>query len=46
MVIQVCAVNGNAEEVEVERRYEDLPDLLELTPRKMPLSLWRTEMEK
>ena len=46
MVIQVCAVNGNAEEVEVERRYEDLPDLLELTPKKMPLSLWRTEMEK
>ena len=45
-VILVNAPNSNAEEVEVERRYEDLPDLLELTPKKMPLSLWRTEMEK
>ena len=46
MVIQVCALNGNAEEVEVEWVYEDLPDLLELTPKQMPPSLWGTEMQK
>ena len=33
-VIQVCAPTINAEEAEVERSYEDLQDLLELTPRK------------
>ena len=33
-VIQVCAPASNAEEVEVEQFYEDLQDLLELTPRK------------
>ena len=33
-VIQVCAPTSNAEEAEVERFYEDLQDLLELTPRK------------
>ena len=33
-VIQVYAPNTNAEEVEVERFYEDLQDLLELTPKK------------
>ena len=33
-VIQVYAPNSNAEEVEVERFYEDLQDLLELTPKK------------
>ena len=33
-VIQVCAANSNAEEAEVERFYEDLQDLLELTPKK------------
>ena len=31
-VIQVYAPTSNAEEVEVERFYEDLQDLLELTP--------------
>ena len=31
-VIQVCAPTTNAEEAEVERFYEDLQDLLELTP--------------
>ena len=31
-VIQVCAQTSNAEEVEVEQFYEDLQDLLELTP--------------
>ena len=33
-VIQVCAPTSNTEEAEVERFYEDLQDLLELTPRK------------
>ena len=33
-VIQVYALNGNAEEAEVEQFYEDLQDLLELTPKK------------
>ena len=33
-VIQVCAPTSNAEEAKVERFYEDLQDLLELTPRK------------
>ena len=33
-VIQVYAPTSNAEEPEVERFYEDLPDLLELTPQK------------
>ena len=34
MVIQVYALTSNAEEAEVERFYEDLHDLLELTPKK------------
>ena len=33
-VIQVHAPTSNAEEAEVERFYEDLQDLLELTPKK------------
>ena len=33
-VIQVYAPTSNAEEPEVERVYEDLQDLLELTPKK------------
>ena len=33
-VIQVYAPASNAEEAEVERCYEDLKDLLELTPKK------------
>ena len=33
-VIQVYAPTSNTEEAEVERFYEDLQDLLELTPRK------------
>ena len=32
--IQVYAPTSNAEEAEVERFYEDLQDLLELTPKK------------
>ena len=34
MVIQVYAPTSNAEEAEPEQFYEDLQDLLELTPRK------------
>ena len=34
MVIQVYAMTCNAEEAEVEQFYEDLKDLLELTPKK------------
>ena len=33
-VIQAYATTNNAEEAEVERFYEDLQDLLELTPQK------------
>ena len=33
-VIQVYAPTSNAEQAEVERFYEDLQDLLELTPKK------------
>ena len=36
-VIQVCAPTSNAEEAEVEQFYEDLQDLLELTPKKVVL---------
>ena len=34
MVIQVYALTSNTEEAEVEQFYEDLQDLLELTPKK------------
>ena len=34
MVIQAYAPTSNAEEAEVEWFYEDLQDLLELTPKK------------
>ena len=37
--IQVYAPTSNAEEAEVERFYEDLQDLLELTPKKDVLSI-------
>ena len=33
-VILVCAPTSNAEEAEAEQFYEDLQDLLELTPEK------------
>jgi len=33
-VIQVHAPTSNAEEAEVEQVYEDLQDLLELTPKR------------
>ena len=38
-VIQVYAPTSNAEEAEVERFYEDLQDLLELTPKKVILCI-------
>ena len=38
-VIQAYALISNAEEAEVEWFYEDLQDLLELTPQKMSFSL-------
>ena len=38
-VIQVYAPTSNAKEAEVEWFYEDLQDLLELTPIKISLSL-------
>ena len=34
-VIQVCAPTTNAEEAEADKFYEDLEDLLELTPEKV-----------
>ena len=38
-VIQVYAPTSNAEKAEVEWFYEDLQDLLEITPQKMSFSL-------
>ena len=38
-VVQVYAPTSNAEKAEVEHFYEDLQDLLELTPKKMSFSL-------
>ena len=46
MAIQVYVLTSNAEEAEVERFYEDLQDLLELTPPKMSFSLSGTGMQK
>ena len=46
-VIQVYALTSNAEEAEVEWFYEDLQDLLELTPPKNVLFIvgdWNTKV--
>ena len=46
-VIQVYTPTSNAEEAEVERFYEDLRDLLELTPKKDVLFIignWNTKV--
>ena len=46
-VIQVYALNGNAEKAEVEWFYEDPQDLLELTPKKGVLSIigdWKAKV--
>ena len=45
-VIQVYAPTSNAEETEVEWFYEDLQDLLELTPKKDVLFIMGTKMQK
>ena len=48
MVIQVYASTSNAEEAEVEWFYEDLQDLLELTPKKDVLFIigdWKAKVE-
>ena len=47
-VIQVYAPTSNAEEAEVERFYEDLQDILELTPTKNVLFIigdWNAKVE-
>ena len=46
-VIQVYAPTSNAEEAEVEQFYEDLQDLLELTPKKNVLFIigaWKAKV--
>ena len=48
-VIQVYAPTSNAEEAEVEWFYEDLQDLLELTPKKDVLFIigdWNEKSKK
>ena len=45
-VIQVYAPTSNAEEAEVEWFYEDLQDLLELTPKKDVLFIIGVWMQK
>ena len=42
MVIEVYAPTSNAEEAEGEQFYDDLQDLLELTPKKVSFSLQGT----
>ena len=47
MVIQAYAPTSNAEEAEIEQFYEDLQDLLELTPQKDVLFItgdWNTKV--
>ena len=46
MVIQVYAPTSNAKEAEGERFYEDLQDLLELTPQKDVLLIIRDWNDK
>ena len=45
-VIQVYAPTSNTEQAEVEHFYEDLQDLLELTPKKISFSLQGIGMQK
>ena len=45
-VIQVYAPTSNVEEAEVEQFYEDLQDLLELTPKKNVLFIIRDRNAK
>ena len=47
-MFQVYAATSNAEEAKVERFYEDLQDLLELTPKKDVLFIigdWNAKVE-
>ena len=46
MVIQVYVPTSNAENTEIERFYEDLQDLLELTPKKHVLVIMGPGMQK
>jgi len=46
VILQVYAPTSNAEEAEVEQFYEDLEDLLELTPKKDVLFIIGTRMQK
>ena len=46
LVIQAYAPTSNTEESEFDWLYEDLQDLLELTPKKMSFSLQGTRMQK
>ena len=46
IVIQVYAPTSNAEEAEAEWFYEDLQDLLELTPKKDILFIIGDAMQK
>ena len=49
MILQVYALTNNAEEAEVEQFYEDLQDLLELTPEKNVLFIigdWNAKSRK
>ena len=46
-IILAYALTSNTEEAEVERFYEDLQDLLELTPKKVVLFIigdWNTKV--
>ena len=45
-VMQVYGPPSNAEEAEAEWFYEDLQDILELTPKKMSFPLQGTGMQK
>ena len=48
MIIQVYAPTSNAGEAEVERFYEDLQDLVEVTPQKYVLFIigdWNEKVE-
>ena len=47
-VIQDCALTSNTEDAEIEQFYEDLQDLLELTPKKEVLFIigdWNAKVE-
>ena len=45
-VIQVYVLTNNTEEAEIERFYEDLQDLLELTPKEKKKKAYYLETDK